>query len=80
VDTGRDLGSSEQDGNYQEDFAIEGAALSGSGQSAILGMDTLNGVGIVMLNGASGSPGTDFYTPRIPKVSHGCPLCGNANI
>jgi hypothetical protein len=79
VNTERDLGSSDRDGNYCEDFAVEGQAVSGNGVDPILGMETLDGVGIVLENGADGDPITDYYTPRVPKVSHGCPLCGVAS-
>lgn len=76
VNTERDLGSSDRDGNYQEDFAVEGVSVAGSGENPVLGMDTLDGAGIILENGADGDPITDYYTPRVPKVSHGCALCG----
>uniref|UniRef100_A0A6M3JL02 Uncharacterized protein n=1 Tax=viral metagenome TaxID=1070528 RepID=A0A6M3JL02_9ZZZZ len=76
VNTERDLGSSDRDGNYQEDFAVVGQSVTGSGDSIVLGMDTLDMVGIILKNGADGDPITEYYTPRVAKVSHGCALCG----
>jgi hypothetical protein len=80
VNTERDLGSSDRDGNYSEDFPVYGVAVANSGNSPLLGLDTLNNIGIILQNGADATADTDYYTPRMPKVSHGCPFCGVTNL
>ena len=77
VNVDRDLGgSTDQSGNYETEVYLDAVSPAGSGDSPIIGMDTLGMVGPIIENGADDEPITDYYTPRIPLVSHGCPLCG----
>jgi len=80
VDLDRDLGDPNRSGNYETDTIIESQPQTGSGSDTILGMDTLSMIGVLILNGLDGNPITDYYTPRIPLVSKGCPLCGCENL
>lgn len=80
VNVDRDLGNQESAGNYETDFYFEAVSPAGSGESPIIVMDTLDQVGPCIVNGLDGDPVTDYYTPRMPQVSKGCPLCGCANL
>jgi hypothetical protein len=77
VDTDRDMGDQNQSGNYETDMVVESQSRTGSGSDTLISMDTLGMVGVLLKNdGQDGNPVTKYYTPRIPQVSKGCPLCG----
>jgi len=80
VNVERDMGDTERSGNYEADFPFEALPPSYYGTEPVIVLETLNQVGTVILNGPDGEPITDYYTPRVPLVSHGCPLCGCANV
>lgn len=80
LDTQRDLGNGESAGNYETDMVVEAQPPAGSGAEPILCMDTLGMVGPIIENGPDGDPVTDSYSPRVPQVARGCPLCGASNL
>jgi hypothetical protein len=80
VDTERDMGDPGRTGNYETDMVVSTQPRTGSGLDTNIYGDTLNMVGTLIANGPDGNPVTDYYSPRIPQVSRGCPLCGVSNL
>jgi len=80
VDTERDLGDSERSGNYETDAVVYAQPLNFGGTNPISSMDRLDTIGTIIKNGPDGNPITDYYTPRLPEVAKGCPLCGCTNL
>ena len=76
INVDRDMGDPERTGNYETDMIVAAQSPVGSGDDIQLGLDTLSMVGVLLIDGPDGNPVTDFYTPRIPQVARGCPLCG----
>jgi hypothetical protein len=80
VNVDRDLGDPERSGNYQTDVIIASQSPTGSGTTPICTIDKLGSAVVLIENGADGDPITDYYTPRLPEVARGCPLCGCTNL
>lgn len=80
VNVDRDLGDNERTGNYETDAIVASQPRTGSGLSTYIQLDKINMVGYIIINGADGNPVTDYYTPRNPLVSMGCPFCGVTNL
>ena len=76
VNTERDLGDPEQSGVLVTDAIVQAQTLCMGGSDPRGSIDTLNGVGTMILNDASGTAITDYYTPRLASAIRGCPFCG----
>lgn len=61
-----------------EDFSVPSETTEP--ELKVLLIEKINTTGTMMLNGASGSAITDYYTPRKAVVSSGCPFCGTRNL
>jgi hypothetical protein len=80
VDTDRDLGDPERSGCYQTDATVYAQTLGMGGSNVESTLDGLDMIGVLIQNDNTGSPITSYYTPRLPEVSKGCPLCGCSNL
>jgi hypothetical protein len=80
VNIDRDLGDAEHSGNYETDVSIQAQGLAMGGTNPVSIMEELDTIGTIIENGADGNPITDYYTPRLPEVSRGCPFCGCVNL
>ena len=87
VNTERDLGDPEHSGVLITDTGVsvtdaivEAQTLCMGGSDPRGSIDTLNGVGTMIMNDASGTAITDYYTPRLASAIRGCKFCGCTNL
>lgn len=55
-------------------------ACSGDVLNATITADSLDTVGVMILNGADGEPITSYPTIFVSSPNNGCPLCGVVNL
>ena len=80
VNVDRDLGNPEKAGNFETVQILEAVSPVGSGNDPSIGLDVLDQVGTCVKNLSGDIAPDSYYTPRVPQVSRGCPLCGCGNM
>jgi hypothetical protein len=83
VDTQRDLGNPGKTGGYVDEAEYSETEIRMSGNNKLyLDANGYNqfGVGPLIKLKPDGTAITDYYVPKISRVSMGCPLCGVTNL